>query len=353
MGINQELRTHEKYFAAANGYNGFRSYFNEVFKRTDYTALYILKGGSGTGKSTLMKTISLKASELGMKNEAIYCSSDPESLDGVIIYNGKSRFAIIDGTAPHEEDTRYPGIIDEIINLGEFWNKNQLKKSKKKIIEISKEKQKFYANAYSNLSISSVFDKNITAELIKAYNFTENQKICEGILNELSSKKGNQKIRLVDGFCKFGFYSLPTLGIIAKRVISVIGKFGSEHLMLSTLYEQIKKTGLESTVFPNPLDPNKVNAIYLPAEDVAFVANASAKEFIDTEELIDESKLYSKQSELGELSDMQKHYLNKAEEQFVFAADMHSELEKIYTPAMDFTKFDSLISYLSKEIFKQ
>jgi len=42
------------YFAAANGYDGFVSYFEKVFDAKDYTRLFILKGGPGTGKSSIM-----------------------------------------------------------------------------------------------------------------------------------------------------------------------------------------------------------------------------------------------------------------------------------------------------------
>ena len=33
------------FFAAANGYSGFRSYFDKIFNPKDYDAIYILKGG--------------------------------------------------------------------------------------------------------------------------------------------------------------------------------------------------------------------------------------------------------------------------------------------------------------------
>ncbi len=353
MSVKKDLLTHERYFAAANGYGGFRSYFRDVFNRTDYTRLYVLKGGSGTGKSTLMKKISCLASEKKLRNEAIFCSSDPESLDGIIIYSQNKKFAIIDGTSPHEEDARYPGAIDEIINLGEFWNKSPLIESREKIVNLTEEKQFFYSNAYSNLNISSVFDKNIEAETLRLCNPKACKEMVDKILLALSRKKGTVQIRLVDAFCKFGFYSLPTLSTIAKTVVSVVGKFGSEYILLSLLASKIKEAGIESIHFPNPLDPKKINAIYIPEDGIAFVANASAEKFIDTEEMLNETKLCLKESELCEFSDMKKLFLNKAEEQFVFAADMHAELEKIYTPTMDFSKFDSLVDYFSKEIFKQ
>ena len=49
------------YFGAANGYSGFRSQFGEIFNSHNMEKLYILKGGPGTGKSTLLKRIDRKS----------------------------------------------------------------------------------------------------------------------------------------------------------------------------------------------------------------------------------------------------------------------------------------------------
>ena len=47
------------------------------------------------------------------------CSSDNNSLDGIVI--PKLKIAILDGTA-HVVDPVFPGVVDEIINLGQFWD---------------------------------------------------------------------------------------------------------------------------------------------------------------------------------------------------------------------------------------
>ena len=128
----------KKYFAAANGFYGFRSYFGTVFDRKEFDRVYILKGGPGTGKSTIMKRILAAFEENGFDCEIILCSSDPSSLDGVIIKTNETKVAILDGTAPHEEDTRYPGAIDEIINLGEAWNEKTLINHRDEIVNLNR-----------------------------------------------------------------------------------------------------------------------------------------------------------------------------------------------------------------------
>ena len=84
----------DRYFAAANAYNGFKNYFNEVFNPDEFDKIFIIKGGPGTGKSTLMKNIMSTLNE-DIKKEAILCSSDVKSLDGLILEFSNKKVAII------------------------------------------------------------------------------------------------------------------------------------------------------------------------------------------------------------------------------------------------------------------
>lgn len=91
--------TDVSFFLGANSANGFVSRFSNVYNLTDGWRVYIIKGGPGTGKSSLMKKLASSAKERGFTPQLCYCSSDPVSLDAVIIPENK--FMIADGTAPH------------------------------------------------------------------------------------------------------------------------------------------------------------------------------------------------------------------------------------------------------------
>ena len=45
------------YFASMNTSDGFKSYFDTVFDPSVLSSLYIIKGGSGTGKSTILDIV--------------------------------------------------------------------------------------------------------------------------------------------------------------------------------------------------------------------------------------------------------------------------------------------------------
>lgn len=86
-----------RFFLGVNTPQGFVSRFDRISDKTGGWRTFIIKGGPGSGKSTLMKKIAeeLKGEDL----ELIHCSSDFNSLDAVICPARK--FAIADGTAPH------------------------------------------------------------------------------------------------------------------------------------------------------------------------------------------------------------------------------------------------------------
>ncbi|MGM9966467.1 MAG: hypothetical protein ACI383_03220, partial [Rummeliibacillus sp.] len=85
------------YFADGNTAKGSYSLFDINFSELD--KVFILKGGPGNGKSIMMKNIAKVFNEQGYDIEYIHCSSNADSLDGVIISSAK--IAIVDGTAPH------------------------------------------------------------------------------------------------------------------------------------------------------------------------------------------------------------------------------------------------------------
>ena len=90
---------HIQYFLGANSPSGFYSLYSELLPPETARAIYILKGGPGCGKSTLMRKIGARMEQEGLETEYILCSGDPDSLDALIL--PQLRTAIVDGTAPH------------------------------------------------------------------------------------------------------------------------------------------------------------------------------------------------------------------------------------------------------------
>lgn len=66
-----------QYFLGANSPGGFYSLYHELLPTEQAKAIYILKGGAGCGKSSLMRRVARHAEAVGLDTVSILCSGDP------------------------------------------------------------------------------------------------------------------------------------------------------------------------------------------------------------------------------------------------------------------------------------
>ena len=112
------------FFPGGNTPQGFFSYYGEILDVTSVGRLAVIKGGPGTGKSTFMKQLGEALEKAGESVTYLHCSSDPYSLDGLFLKRYNS--AIVDGTAPHVTDPRYPGGADILLNFCDAIGEEQM-----------------------------------------------------------------------------------------------------------------------------------------------------------------------------------------------------------------------------------
>ena len=116
------------FFLGANGENGFVSHFAQLQNPYGNVRPIILKGGPGTGKSSLMRRIAEEYAESETLLEQIHCSSDPDSLDGVVLTDCGA--AVVDGTPPHTMEPKYPLAVEQIVNLLDCGNETKVRRHK-------------------------------------------------------------------------------------------------------------------------------------------------------------------------------------------------------------------------------
>lgn len=339
------------FFAAANGYSGFRCYFDEIFNPAQYTKIFILKGGPGTGKSTLMKRVYSHFEKEAQYSERIYCSSDPASVDGIILKNGNARIAIIDGTAPHERDTLFPGAVDEIINLADGWDARWLEGARDRIISLANEKRSAYKTAYSYLSLAG--NTRQKAEVLNNYKFDEKtiKKRIKSLAESLNeSENPTVSNRLISAFGKGGFVRLGTLREISERYIGVSGDSRAVSYFLTLLLREM--SDFTSVIrFPSPLDDRLCEALYFPHDNLAVALDSEGDEVVSLDGLYIYDTLDEERTRV--LREAEDGFLSEAERWFKIASDLHFRLEEIYSSAVDFQKNDEAISRLIDSISKK
>lgn len=338
----QNYSANKAYFAAANGYSGFRSLFGEIFDSEKMSRIYVLKGGPGTGKSTMLKGLLLHSAKRGYFSEAIYCSSDPKSLDGVIISSGRGRIAVLDGTAPHERDAIIPGAVDEIINLGDGFDIEMLSSRRDKITELLKKKKAAYKRAYSHLDAAGAIWRDITVYFRDSRHYSEAElrakELCqyESVSEETSCKR-----LYTSAFGAGGYIDLRPEIQNDKKLVRLDLPRASGRITMMILKRLLSKIGAIEELHLSPFSDDIPERI-VTENEVFMIAPPGAPGVLANDETGDQT--------LKELFEIHDRLLELSKLEFAEASRNHFELEGIYSDAVSFAHNDAVFERLSKSV---
>ena len=345
----------KKFFAAANTENGFFSLFDEIFAPEKFRRIYILKGGPGTGKSTLMRKIADVAQSKGYDVEYICCSSDPDSLDGIII--SELCVAILDGTAPHLTDPVYPGAVERIVDLGVAFDFGRLEEKRDELIPLIRAKKESYRMGYRFLSVAGRIERESDALVRDAYLA---QKADAAVKRLIAPLRGHgvrkEDKRYISAICGKGFCRLDTLSERAEKIYAVTDKNGTGYLYMNTLYDNLCAGGFSVTLCPSPVTGERKEAVFLNDEGILFLIvgedrSVSADKTINSARFIDKDRFAQKRHRLRFIEKCKNSMLESAISCFAEAGRIHAESERIYGACVDFSKIDGIIGKITDEIF--
>ena len=152
------------FFSGSNSGEGFHNYFDGVVPEWEKLRRYfMIKGGPGVGKSTLMKKVAERAEQNGETVERFYCSGDPDSLDAVRIVERGIVFA--DATSPHAMDPKFPGAVEEIVNLGEQIDRNRIVTYRDMVEGLTVKNKVSYRRAYAFLRAAKALEEERQKEI--------------------------------------------------------------------------------------------------------------------------------------------------------------------------------------------
>lgn len=342
----------ERYFAAANSGEGFYSFFNEIFDRKKFDKIYLLRGGPGTGKSTLMKKIGKRAESEGFSVHYVPCSSDVHSLDGVIVL--EKSVAIFDATFPHSAEPVYPGAVEVTAELYPALNAAVLRKRRAEIIALSDEAKKETKTAGEYLFAAARMKRESISEAKIAF---DREKVMRAAKREAAtlSVGGEEKHRFISSVGNDGRCSLDTYLRLAKTRVQVTDKFGLGYEVLRLILGFSRARGALCTVFFDPLVPEYPEALWFERDGVYFFVDRDGdREYerrINIMRFVMRNRLATVRGRLRFAAKCVNVLENGAVMCFAHAADCHSGLEEIYSSAMDFRYADVLAEKIISEIF--
>ena len=342
------------YFAASNSGRGFKNYYPRVFGGAEH--IYVIKGGPGTGKSRFMREVSDYAAERGWECEYYYCSSDPTSLDGVMMKKHEASLAIIDGTPPHAWEPGFPGVREEIINLGDFWNAAVLTAHKSKLEELNRRKGDCWRRAYKWLEGCLDMCDIVCGIGERLAMPDEIEQVAAAMLAGVPSGRGYaEEVALIDSVGMKGRAASGEFFRRAEAVYLIRDRYMTAHMLLRALTNLARQKGQRVTLSYDPIDPRRLDGVLLNDARVAAVVSEDSPsrphEVIYMAELCRDADDDMAVEACRALS-CYDSMLAGAVDALGDVSRYHFEVEKIYVSAMDFAAKERFTAQFCKKLFK-
>lgn len=352
----------KKFFASANSYQGFKNEFPARFgESSGVDLLYIIKGGPGTGKSHLMRTLGRRAEADGYRTTYYYCSSDPVSLDGLLAEkDGKPTLGFVDGTAPHVWEPTMPGVKEELIDLGIFWQGELLREHGEEIRKLNEAKSAAYALAYHDLAAAG--ETAAAADLLIAPCVKEEKlralagRLARGITEGKCFSEMPAHIRSVGmkGCSKFDTYEQMSAAN-GGELVCIENFYGLGHRLMAHIYARAKEKGANILVSRDPVMHQNVDGIYDINSHACFLVDDEVSPFphrrVSLHRYLDAAAFKSVRGEVRHRLRLSEDMKDCAAESMKKAGVHHFALETIYAAAMDFKAKDQFDQALCRRLF--
>lgn len=333
------------YFLAANSCEGFTSHFSDCYNPKDDWRCFIIKGGPGTGKSSFMKKVAKKADDSNLEYILCPCSSDPDSLDAVILPSKKT--VILDGTAPHEVNPRYPAVCEEILNFGQFWNADKIA-DKTKILNLTDQNKAYHKTAQKYLAAAEQMMLDSYKTAFHCTKVAETEKFADSLCKKYIPKAQGtpyEWVRFLEGITPKGIISYPeTIIENCERVVIISDKYKAcSNIIMNRVRNFALLNGYEIITVKNAFLPTVITEhIIIPSLSLAFVTESDTTTFscdirrTHARRFTSNKLLHNSQSRLKLNAKIVKSLLNSAITNLKNAKAVHDELEECYKAIMDY-----------------
>lgn len=352
------------FFLGSNSGGGFRSFFSSFYDAGSMRRVYLLKGGPGNGKSTLMKKIAAAAIRQGITVETVHCPSDPSSLDGVLLR--ESAVAVVDATPPHAQEAQLHGALERYVSLSPFvsdYSPAERREAERLTEAIRRsrttaEKQLTAACAAATARTGLVLPGVATERLNR-----RGRALAEHYLPKHTGRPQSQPYkRFLSAITPAGVTAFP--GSVASLIrsygkepyiITVPDEFGLSPFLLSPVLEAALSAGCVTYACWSPLMPSRLTGVIVPEAGFAVIADGEweaaepAARQVHLTGAIAPDVLRAGRARLRLLKKAEKGLVDEAVRSLDEALKLHDELESIGRTHTDFAAIDRLTDDLIRE----
>lgn len=350
------------FFLGANSADGFYSLYDQLGDTESTYDFMILKGGPGVGKSTFMKRIGAAAEERGLETEQIRCSGDPASLDAVLIPS--LGVAVVDGTAPHVMEPKYPAAVDRYLNLGCFYDVDRLKERRQEIIACTRGYQAEYEKAYACLRACGAVRSELESGMAAWVDLEKLRRRLRNIWLRQRGKRrretGTEKRRFLGGLTPAGrVWCVGSLNMLCSHVYELRDPYHLTAPLLTELCGMIRADGYDVLLCMDPDVPGRIQHLMVPELGVGFVTTdrrfalqERPHRRLRVDQMLDREQFALMRGALRLKERLADELEAEGAEHLRLAGEKHRELEMIYHPFVDFDGVAALAEMECRRIFR-
>lgn len=350
----------DAYFAASNSTAGFISYYEELFRASRIGHIWAVKGGPGTGKSRFLRDVSDHAVKEKWRCEYIYCSSDPDSLDGVIlIKEEREGIALLDATAPHVFEPICPGAREDIVNLGQFWNSEALAARRAEIEQLNREKSDAYRRAYRYLSGFGDMRTNRDSLAAPYINRPKIAALAQKLLRDLPDGDAySAQPALIHSVGMRGEVGFDTYFYEAEEIYIVSDCHGAAQYFMMELGKIANEKRLAIRISHDPVEAEKIDGLFFCAGGIAVVVCPEQEcdyphHSIPMRRFVDTASMKGVRRELRAIDRISRALKGEAIDALEKVREVHFRLEDIYSDAMDFDAKEAFTKAFCQKLFDE
>ncbi|MDO4565718.1 MAG: hypothetical protein Q4B42_00135 [Oscillospiraceae bacterium] len=335
-----------QYYLGATSPGGFAGFF-DTLASGEKLKLYIIKSGPGSGKSSLMKRLAARLESRGLSRELIRCSSDPDSLDGLICR--ERGFAIIDGTAPHVVEPSIPAARERVLSLYDTIDSAALSQKLTRLESLFSQNAALHARAKSFIAAAG----SLARDLMRAATgcFYEDKarryarSLAAKLLPPLGGEGGAERLRVLSAATPKGLYGFAAENAsLCERAYVFDDRFGAlAALLLSEIRDAALRAGYGFTACRSFLNPyESIDALFFEEQSLCFINGALLDTELPHAKRIRDARFYSVESLAGKAKRLSfekkaaRSLLEEAARLLAEAKAVHDEIESHYSAAVDF-----------------
>ena len=343
------------FYLGACSPQGFTSHYDSLLH--EGLQLNVIKGGSGCGKSTFMRSIGKAAQAHGLAASYILCSSDPDSLDGVLL--PELGIGFVDGTAPHVLEPSLCGGSMNYINFGEFYDREAMTPNEAEIRAAQKANAAQYPHVTACLAAAEKLMDGIRAAT-NAKKYDEETGALAECFSLSAIKPFGQEPRTVERFLtavtpKGLRYCTQTPAALCERVYVLRDNYFLAPRLLSGLLKSAQAYGHECIACYSPLVPDGAPThLLIPTANTAFISETrdfpyDGPSFCRID--LDSTLPPSARRELEFYTKTITSLLYQAVSRLREAKLLHDRIEQLCHPFVDFAAVDAFTERTVFELF--